>query len=246
MENPAMRLRLAAAMLAAAVFAPMMAAAQSTPMFQGLAGDLAMQRLMWAPLVGSLNAAKNRPQDQQAAAAPAVPTQYRASPEVSVRVRRQFAEFLARTAGPEAGQQVAQALERTDPVQSWAGIVAENGLKPGDTADAMAGYWVLNWAIANRSDGDRGPTLAVREQVRRVIAANPAYADLTEAQRQEMAEVLMLNFLVQHAAYGDAVKRGDQALLARLGEAAVTRFRNEMGIDLRRLQLTERGFVSRG
>jgi hypothetical protein len=29
----------------------------------------------------------------------------------------------------------------------------------------------------------------------------------------------------------------------RLGDAAVARFRNEMGVDLRRLRLTNQGFV---
>jgi len=124
--------------------------------------------------------------------------------------------------------------------------VGGDGLRPGDTADSFAGYWILNWVMANGGDSNRAQALAVREQVRPIIASNPGYARLNEAQRQEMSEIFMLNFLVQHAAYTDALQRGDQATARRLGDAAVKRFRNEMGVDLRSLSLTNTGFVRRG
>lgn len=172
-------------------------------------------------------------------------TTYRASPEVSARVRRQFAEWMGRRTSAEGGRQIAEAMAQRDPVGSWAQIVGGDGLRPGDTADAMAGYWILNWVMANGADNNRAQAQAVREQVRSMIAANPAYARLAEPQRQEMSEVLMLNFLIQHAAYVDAMKRGDRATARRLGDAAVARFRNEMGVDLRQLDLTGEGFVRR-
>jgi len=180
------------------------------------------------------------------AAAGRTVTTYRASPAVSARVRRQFSDWMGKQTSPEGGRRVAQELDRIDPVRSWAQLVSAEGLRPGDTADALAGYWVLNWVMANGGDSNRAQVLAVREQVRPIIASNPGYARLNEAQRQEMAEVFMLNFLIQHAAYSDAVKRGDQATARRLGDAAVKRFRNEMGVDLRRIRLTEDGFVRQG
>lgn len=175
-----------------------------------------------------------------------VVTTYRASPAVSARVRGQFSDWMGKQAGAEGGRQVAQAMERTDPVRNWAQIVGGDGLRPGDTADAFASYWILNWVMANGADSNRQQALAVREQVRPIIASNPGYARLNEAQRQEMSEVFMLNFLIQHAAYTDALKRGDQATARQLGDAAVKRFRNEMGVDLRRITLTDGGFVRQG
>ncbi|MBI1682716.1 DUF6683 family protein [Caulobacter hibisci] len=172
-------------------------------------------------------------------------TSYRASPQVAARVRKQFADYMTERAGADGGRQVAAAMERRDPVKNWAQIVAADGLRPGDAADSLAGYWILNWVIANRGDNNRAQAQAVRAQVRPIMASNPAYARLNEPQRQEMSEVLMLNFLVQHAAYLDALKRNDQNDLRRIGDAAVARFRNEMGVDLRQLQLTDNGFVRR-
>ncbi|MGR4862153.1 DUF6683 family protein [Caulobacter sp. LARHSG274] len=175
----------------------------------------------------------------------AASTTYRASPQVSAQVRRQFSDWMAKQTSAEGGRLVAQELNRIDPVRSWAQVVGADGLRPGDTADALAGYWILNWVMANSGDSDRTQVLAVREQVRPIIAANPAYARLNEAQRQEFAEVLMLNFLIQHAAYTDALKRGDRNTARRIGDAAVARFRSEMGVDLRQIALTEHGFVRR-
>lgn len=173
-----------------------------------------------------------------------VQTTYRSSPAVSTRVRAQFAEFIEQTSGREAAERARSAFQSGDPIASWAGIVREDGLRTGDLADAMAAYWILNWIMANQGDNNRTQALAVRDQVRGVIGGSPAVARLGDAGRQEMAEVLMLNFLVQQATYVDAMQRGDQAMMRRLGDAAVTRFRNEMGVDLRRLQLTDAGLVS--
>jgi hypothetical protein len=205
--------------------------------------------LLDSPRAGGLSAPQaGVAQPNRFAATPgtaSVTTRYRASPQVSARVRKQFSDYMAKQAGAEGGQKIAAAMERTDPVQNWARLVNSDGLRPGDTADALAGYWVLNWMIANRGDNTRLQTLAVREQVRPIIASNPGYARLNEAQRQEFAEVLMLNFLVQHAAYTDALQRHDDSTARRLGDSAVARFRNEMGIDLRQITLTENGFVRR-
>lgn len=174
------------------------------------------------------------------------PTTYVASPVVSARVQKQFADWVGQQSGPEAGRKVGEILRGGDPVRSWAGIVGGDGLRPGDVADALAGYWILNWAMANGADNNRAQAQAARRQVAELIAANPAYARLAPAQRQEMAETLMLNFLLQHAAYVDAMKRGDKALMGRLGDAAAARFQREMGVDLRRLELTPAaGFVRR-
>ncbi|KRC78302.1 DUF6683 family protein [Sphingomonas sp. Root241] len=188
------------------------------------------------------------PRRKSTATAPAsrVVTSYRSSPVVSARIRRQFIASMSGKVGAANARQLAEALERGDPIANWSQIVAADGLRSGDVADAFAAYWLLNWAMANGREGNRAQVLAVRDQTRSILASNPHHAALSEAQRQEMAETFMLNFLVQHAAYSDAMKRRDQATMRRLGDAAVARFRGEMGLDLRRLQLGGAGFIPTG
>lgn len=171
-------------------------------------------------------------------------TTYKASPEVSAKVRKQYLDWVAKQ-NPKGAEELKAVFEKHDPVQIWSEIVRSDGLHTGDVTDAFTAYWLLNWMVANRSDGTPDQVKAVREQVRPLLAANPTYARLTEAQRQELAEVLMLNFVVQHGAYSAAMKKNDSELLSKLGDAAVARFQNEMGIDLRQLTLTERGFAKK-
>lgn len=187
---------------------------------------------------------RTQPPAKAAPHAEAAITSYRATPQVAERVRSRFVEWITARAGADLGRQVTMAMKGTDPVRDWAKLVGSDGLRPGDAADALAGYWVLNWVIANRGDSNRAQALAVRDQVRRTMTQSPVYSRLTESQRQEFAETLMLNFLLQQAVYVDAFKRGDQPALQKLGDAAVARFRSEMGVDLRRMRLTQKGFVA--
>lgn len=170
-------------------------------------------------------------------------TTYHPSREVSARVRRQFAEWTAGLSRSKDGRRIAAGLNERDPVRSWAKIVGGDGLKPGDMVDAVTSYWILNWVMANGTVNTRAEAQAVRRQVRRMIAASPSQARLKEAGRQQISEVLMLNFLIEHAAYADAKARGDSGTAGRLGEAAVARFQKELGVDLRELRLTDAGFT---
>lgn len=235
--------RLARVLLAAILAAPLPVSAQDMPTVlpQGfeLNSILNQQRVEAAIASGRSSRPAPKP------TATSTTTAYAPSPVVSQRVRKQFADWVGQQSGPEAGQRMGEVLRNGDPVKSWAGIVGGDGLRPGDVADALAGYWVLNWVMANGADNNRAQAQGALRQVRGMIADNPAYARLNPAQRQEMAEVLMLNFLLQHAAYVDAMKRGDKDLQRRLGDAASARFRNEMGVDLRRLNLTPAGFTRR-
>lgn len=207
--------------------------------FQGFAAAEAMNQMHAATRDAMMDG--TQPQRQQAER-PRVSTTYQPSAQVSERTRKQFLVFIRQTSGEQAALQLDEILRKQDPITLWAGLVRSEGLRPGDLADAMTAYWLLNWMMANRGSGNRTQALAVKAQVQQSMQGSPAVARLDDAGRQEMTEVLVLNFLVQHAVYDDAVRRGDQAMIRALGDAAVKRFRNEMQLDLRRLALTDVGF----
>jgi hypothetical protein len=223
-------------------------------MFEGLPQQIAMTNLLLQPAIDSAKRAARgegpAPTRKPRAVRPAAPaavatTQYRSSPAVTARVRRQFADWLkSRTrADPAQSRQIEQALGG-DFVGQWSKAVSEDGLRAGDAADALGAYWLLNWMIANgRTSNTGAEARAVRDQSRRLLAANPQFAALGDAQRQEMAEIWMLNFLLHSAAYSAALTGKDANMAGKLGEAASARFRNEMGVDLRRLRITPSGFV---
>ena len=76
-----------------------------------------------------------------------------------------------------------------------------------------------------------------------IAAAREALKPIRNAMEVARTRYEMLEFLVEHAAHADAVARGDRAAADRLAEAAVARFRAELGVDLRALRLTDEGFV---
>lgn len=162
---------------------------------------------------------------------------------MSARVRDQFADFTAKADPVQAGR-LRETIRRQDLLALWEKHVAVDGLRRGDVADAMAAYWVQNWQIATRTAFiDRARVQAVRGQVAKALSADPVFARLDDAGRQEMAETFMLNFVAQGSAYSDALSRRDTALVQRLVGAAAARLRGEMKTDPRRLRLTPAGFA---
>src|SRR5687768_515042 len=65
-------------------------------------------------------------------------TTYRASPDVSARVKERYVDFIRTSVSAQAAQQYEEVLKRNDPVRNWTTLVAEEGLRPGDVADALA------------------------------------------------------------------------------------------------------------
>lgn len=241
--------------------APLSAGAQMFTAGGGIAPAMAMNQLMMQPVRESVaqtmarggggggsgrGLAGTRYLQAPAGAVPArATTTYRAEPAVSARVKEQFLDWIGKTAPGDVPRLRAE-FQRRDPLDTWMEMSSGDGLQRGDVVDALTGYWVLNWAIANTASPSPARISAVRQQVRRVLAGNPAFLRLNEAQRQEMAEVFMLNYVIQYATFQDAYTRRDQGTIRRLGDAAVARFRSEMGQDLRRMDLTDAGFVRRG
>ena len=169
-------------------------------------------------------------------------TTFRADPIITARVKRQYLDFLARKVSPSASQDAAKFLGQVDFKQAWARAEGPDGLRPDNVADAAAAYFALNWCIANGKDSFTAASVqALRRQFGPVIFGQPAFRRLSNAQRQEMAEVWMINFVVQAGGYGGA--KSNPAMLQKVQDAAVTRFKNEAHLDLRTLRLTDQGFV---
>lgn len=243
-----MRRRFAPALAACALLAASPVLAQD---FSGIGGqyiDYGASMMAVGQMNNVLGATARGRTNAPAKAAPPRPasathTRYRASPAVSARVRAQFADHAAK-ADPARADQLRATILRQDLLSAWERHVAVDGLRRGDVADAMTAYWVQNWQMATGTPfTDRARVQAVRGQIAVALAANPGFAGLDDARRQEMAETFMLNFVAQGSAYSDAKKRADAVLTRRLSDAAARRFRQEVRLDARQVRLTPAGFV---
>lgn len=210
-----------------------------------------LKTLRALPLIGLLlvlpSVAQEDAASPPAASAPAASfdTSYTPSSVVSARILQQYLVDVRLRAGSEVRERLNTAFASRTPAELWLELVAADGLKANDVADALAAYWVLNWITANGAYAlkvDHGP---VREQLASAMAADPSFRALTDRQRQEMAERYMLDFLLQHALLNDALDRKDMGALLQLSGNATARFRQELGVDLLALVPGPEGLVPR-
>ena len=177
-----------------------------------------------------------------AAPAASFDTSYPQSAVISARIQRQFLDSIRWSVSAQARDNLAAAFAERPALDIWQDLVAADGLKTGNVVDAITAYWVLNWVTANARYNfkvDNGP---IRAQLQTAMAADPNFRTLSNLQKQEMAEGYILRFLVEHAALNDAAARKDITALGKLALASVTRFRQEMGVDLLALQPGSEGF----
>lgn len=176
----------------------------------------------------------------------ALVTTYRTNAAVTKRAVAGYAEWLEKTITPVAATQFKAMAASNDLFGQWKSAFTSDGYKTGDMADAFSAYWMTKWQMATgRTEVSPALHRAVAKQVRSLMASKARFTSLTEEQRQELSETLMINTIMQGGVYAQAVRRGDSDLQTRLGDAAAARFRNEMQVDLRALQLTDAGLQRR-
>ena len=176
-----------------------------------------------------------------AAASGAGSTTFKSDATVSAQVRAIFLLSLERRLNGAASDAIARNMRLNDPMVQWSAMVGDQGMRAGDLADALASYWVLNWAMANGGESSGTAMQAVREQIRWAVANTPNLRQLTDAQKQAMAEEAMLNFVYEVKGYQQARQAGNGTMLGRFADGAERRFRAEMAVDLRSLTMTEHG-----
>lgn len=118
------------------------------------------------------------------------------------------------------------------------------GLRADNVADAYAVWWVSAWEAVNRQDAADSPTLyaAVKGQATRALVGTPQFAGINDAQKQEMAESMLIQAaMIDAYIEGTAGNPAQQAELA----SAVNQGAKAMGLDLTTMVLTEQGFSPR-
>jgi hypothetical protein len=168
------------------------------------------------------------------------------SPE---RTKQNLAQFIAKTretGNVEGATQMEQLFGQPGFMAEVGKAIAPSGLKTNDAADAMALWWVVAWNAAHgRTDTPPPATFAaVKAQVKRAFAATPAFAATTDAQKQEMAEAMLVQGLLLDAASEQAVKQGG-AVAAQVADAALKGAKASYGFDLNAMTLTPQGFTTK-
>jgi hypothetical protein len=164
-------------------------------------------------------------------------------PSLTVR-KRNFEQFVAktRTQSPETADKMAQLLASTDVIGAIGTAIAPYGLRTNNVADAYVLYWIAAWEASRGivgSSESRERVQAVKAQAERALLATPEFVNATAAQKQELAEAL----LIQSALIQDTVNTfASDPVMLRKASASVTQGAKAFGIDLDAMTLTEEGF----
>jgi hypothetical protein len=159
--------------------------------------------------------------------------------------QRNLANFANKTRAtdPEGAAKMEAMFASVDIIAEIGKNIAPYGLKTNNVADAYAVYWINAWEASRGIVGSqetRQRAQAVRTQASNAMAAVPALATATDAQKQEFAEALLIQAGMIALTAEAAVN--DPAQLRAVG-AAVAKGAKAMGLDLDTMDLTEDGFV---
>jgi len=162
-------------------------------------------------------------------------------PSMTVR-QASFDALRAKVRGgdPASVRSLEQMMAQGDLIERMGPLLAPFGLRTDNLADAYALWWIVMWK-ASRGDGsdpDPATCAAVRGQV---VALLPGQAKLADAEKQKLAEGLLLQALLVEAAAGQAKTPAEKQRVAGL----VRRTAAPLGMDFATMTLTAKGFVAR-
>jgi hypothetical protein len=171
------------------------------------------------------------------------PALLRFTPNLATR-QRNLAGFIAktRTQSPESADEMAQLFASTDVFAAMSQALAPKGLRIDNVADAFAVYWITAWETSRGivgKDTSRELAQSVKAQVSRALLATPDFVAATAAQKQEMAEALLIQTALISASAEAAAN--DPGQLAAVGNA-VRKGAQGMGLDLDAMELGDTGF----
>jgi hypothetical protein len=166
---------------------------------------------------------------------------YSPDPRVSEQTRHAVVATLSRQ-NPTLRAQMDNALNDGMVLKLFDRFMAAHGFSSRNVADDMAMQLLVSWEIVTGAVATPGQIRGAANQVRAVFLSAPQLRAMTNVERQQMAENIAYQVVIGSAANRQFQRAGDQAQLAQLRETAQTILR-ERGIDMTRLQLTERGFV---
>jgi hypothetical protein len=166
---------------------------------------------------------------------------YIPDPRVSEQTHASVVDALSRQ-DPTLRAQMHNALNGGMVLKLFDRFMGLHGLSSRNVADDVAMQLLMSWEIVTGAVATPGQIRGADNQARGVFLSTPQLRAMTNVERQQMAENIAYQVVIGAAASRQFQRAGDQAQLAQLRRTAQT-ILSQRGIDLTRLQLTDRGFV---
>jgi hypothetical protein len=122
---------------------------------------------------------------------------------------------------------------------------ASYGYSRHNVGDTVAGYMIIAWEIVHNADASNTPTgiRRVRTAVCQILEKRGKAARLTSENKQKISELLkcVAELCAQQARQA---RQTNNAASMQQAVNVVTQFPRQLGVDLQRYQLTDKGFVN--
>jgi hypothetical protein len=166
---------------------------------------------------------------------------YVPDPRVSEQTHQAMVDALSRQ-NPNLREQMSAALSGGVVLRVFDRFMGAHGFSSHNVADDMAMQLLVSWEIVTGGVASPGQIRGAANQVHSVFLSTPRLRAMTNVERQQLAESIAYQVVIGSAANSQFRRANDTAQLAQLRQTAQGILR-QRGIDLSRLQLTERGFV---
>jgi hypothetical protein len=162
----------------------------------------------------------------------------------TTNLKRFVADYAQTNPGREADI-TALFMGSPDIIEQIAAQLSPFGFSRGNIADAYAVYWINAWEAANGvigSETSRTQLMAVKRQATAGLLALPSITKASDADKQDFAEVLLVQAMMVQAS---AEQAQSNPAAARAQQAVVRKGAKMLGVELDMYTLTENGFVLR-
>lgn len=169
-------------------------------------------------------------------------TRFNRDPALLEAKERKLVE-LTRAQNPAMAQALEQAFSG-DLIAQLEPQLRQVALDPSDMADMTTVYWINAWEGANGLFGrqpDRALVQGAREQIAGVLAKNPGLSRMTDAQKQDVADTMIIQGLLVDARMQAAAKQ-PAPQRQQLSDAIAAEAQQILKTDLRAVTLTPQGF----
>lgn len=166
---------------------------------------------------------------------------FKVSPAIRQKVITAFVDQISE-GSPEAGAEWTKLFRSTDVfAEVDKQVKTMFGLSSSNLADTWAVYWSYAWLMtqSRTDDPTKAQVVGLRDQFHPILRAIPSVAALSDAQKQEMSDTLMLQ-VVMFGALAEAWK-DDKASRDEFG-TGLQEGTQALGLDLGTVTLSEQGF----
>lgn len=170
------------------------------------------------------------------------PLPYARDLALSAKLREEFVVTYAQDR-PDAATDMRNMMQQNDLVQVMAGFIQLQGLDSGSMENLIAFWYGQGWAVANQKPLPTAQQYqAIAAQVQRHFDKTSTLKNMGNAARQTFFEQNAYALFVTKANYEVYLRKGKTDVMARMAVATQEGFK-KMGLDLKNLQLTNRGLV---